>query len=109
MTAKKNDNRSAGHRSPRRKRIKFDCHSIDAQSIFLAGSFNEWDSTQLPMRRDQEGNWSTEVLLHPGRYEFKFIVDGEWLCRPQCDGGDHMCQDCVTNDHGTMNRILEVV
>ena len=108
MTAKKIDKRRIGHRSPRRKRVKFNCHSIDAQSVFLAGSFNEWNPTALPMKRDQEGNWSTEALLHCGRYEFKFIVDGEWVCRPQCTG-DHLCADCVTNDHGTMNRILEVV
>lgn len=108
MTQKKVDKRRAGLRKPRRKRVTLKCQSTDAQSIFVAGTFNGWDPAALPLKRDADGEWSVDVLLHKGRHEYKFFVDGEWLCRPHGESGEPMCDDCVPNAHGTMNRVLEV-
>ena len=108
MAQKKVDKRRIGQRQPRRKRVTLKCRSQEAQNIFVAGSFNNWDPAALPLKRNTDGDWSVDVLLHKGRYEFKFIVDGEWLCFPEFDGGDHIYEDCVLNEHGTMNHVLEV-
>ena len=43
----------------------------------LAGSFNIWDPATLPMIRTDSG-WVAEVKLTPGKYWYKFIVDGHW-------------------------------
>lgn len=83
------------------------CKAPDAQSVFLAGTFNNWDPGTTPMERSENGEWSAQLELAQGRYEFKFIVDGEWCCAPGCQA-DHTCPDCVPNDCGTMNRVLEV-
>jgi hypothetical protein len=48
------------------------------------------------------------VALPPGRYEFKFVVDGAWCCEPGCEGPHHGCPKCVPNSSGTMNRLIEV-
>ena len=84
----------------------FVCHGEEAQDIFLAGSFNDWDSSRTPMKRQGDGSWQAELELAPGRYEYKFIADGVWCCEP--GRADVECSDCVPNAFGTMNRVIEV-
>ena len=60
------------------------------------------------MFKDTEGNWEVAVPLRPGRYEFKFAVDGVLCCEPGCEGSNHGCAKCVPNSSGTMNRLIEV-
>lgn len=85
----------------------FSCSAPEAQSAFLAGSFNGWNPTAIPLQRDSEGRWSIALDLAPGHYEFKFIVDGEWCCEPGCHSTAE-CPKCVPNPFGTMNRIVDV-
>ncbi|MCD6502034.1 hypothetical protein J7L01_05485, partial [bacterium] len=47
-----------------------------AKEVFVAGSFNDWSESATPMESDGEGNWSATLDLAPGRYEYKFVVDG---------------------------------
>jgi 1,4-alpha-glucan branching enzyme len=84
----------------------FVCQGAGAQEAFLAGSFNDWDPTCTPMERQGDGSWRAELELAPGRYEYKFIVDGAWCCEPGRTDAD--CADCVPNPFGTMNRVIEV-
>lgn len=91
----------------KQKTPSISCKAPDARLVFLAGTFNNWDANATPMERSKDGEWSAQLELAPGRYEFKFIVDGEWCCAPGCQA-DHACPDCVPNDCGTMNRVLEV-
>ncbi len=84
----------------------FICPSEGAQGVFLAGDFNDWDPTRTPMERQDDGSWRAELELAPGRYEYKFIVDGGWCCQP--GRPDSECPDCVPNPFGTMNRVIEV-
>lgn len=84
----------------------FVCWSDAAQSVFLAGSFNDWDPTRTPMDPHGDGSWRAELELAPGRYEYKFIVDGAWCCEPS--RADAECADCVPNPFGTLNRVIEV-
>jgi 1,4-alpha-glucan branching enzyme len=95
------------HREKRSPAIRFACHAPEAKAVFLAGTFNGWDSLATPMEKDSEGNWSAELRLPPGTHEFKFVVDGEWCCEPNCDKSVD-CPHCVPNDFGTMNRLIEV-
>ncbi|KPU62585.1 pullulanase [Thermococcus sp. EP1] len=48
--------------------------SID--SVSLRGSFNDW--AEWPMQKEN-GAWSITVCLEPGRYEYKFFINGEWV------------------------------
>jgi hypothetical protein len=38
--------------------------------------------------------------LAPGRYEYRYVCDGEWLCDPNAP--------CVPNEHGSENSVVEV-
>ena len=72
-----------------------------AKKVSLAGSFNNWDATGLSAKKDIRGNWTVKVSLNPGKYEYKFIVDGTWLNDPKC-------AYTVTNNYGTQNSVVEV-
>lgn len=53
-----------------------------AQSVLLGGSFNDFDAAQYPLVRGDDGVWEIAIPLPPGRYAYKFKVDGEWLLDP---------------------------
>lgn len=52
-----------------------------ARKVFVAGSFNGWSTTQTPMKNVSSG-WTVDLKLKPGKYTYKFIVDGSWMTDP---------------------------
>ncbi len=84
------------------KKVQFEFFAPGALKVFLAGDFNNWDTTANPMKKDKKGLWKTTVSLEPGRYEYRFLVDGNWANDPSCAG-------CVPNEFGSTNcvRIVE--
>jgi 1,4-alpha-glucan branching enzyme len=67
------------------KKIPFKYHAPEAKAVFLAGSFNGWNVSANPLKKDKEGYWSTTVKLFSGIYEYLFVVDGEWKDDPNCE------------------------
>lgn len=98
----------AKHKQAPSRRTVFSCRALSAQAIFLAGTFNGWAADATPMVKDADGNWSVTLDLPPGRFEYKFIADGVWCCEPGCDDRAFQGADCVPNDCGTRNRVIEV-
>lgn len=49
----------------------------NASRVMLAGSFNNWNPDVLSMQKTDSG-WIAYVKLGPGKYWYKFIVDGNW-------------------------------
>ncbi|NJE03345.1 alpha-amylase family glycosyl hydrolase [Thermococcus sp. MV11] len=45
-------------------------------SVSLRGSFNGW--AEWPMELNN-GTWRIEICLAPGRYEYKYFIDGQWV------------------------------
>jgi len=72
-----------------------------AKKVSVAGTFNNWDTKTTTAKKDTRGNWSVKLDLAPGRYEYKFVVDGVWLNDPKCN-------NVVGNSFGTQNSILEI-
>lgn len=54
----------------------------DAQSVCIAGNFNNWDAKSLEMSK-KDGVWSLDIFLNEGTYAYKFVVDGHWITDPQ--------------------------
>ena len=54
-------------------------------SVALAGSFEcpEWQGAYPLSGPNDAGEWYLDLQLRPGRYEYKFIVDGEWTEDPE--------------------------
>jgi 1,4-alpha-glucan branching enzyme len=92
-------------KSPEQKRgpqkpVEFRLHAPQASSVVVAGSFNNWDTQKTRLQRDGDA-WKSNIPLAPGRYEYRFIVDGEWITDPNC-------KECVRNDYGSTNSVLVV-
>ena len=66
------------------KRVNFKVSAPEAQNVFLAGDFNGWDVNSHPLKKDSKGTWKISIDLKPGRYEYRFIVDGVWQNDPNC-------------------------
>jgi 1,4-alpha-glucan branching enzyme len=84
------------------RKVSFEFPAPEAQEVYLVGNFNNWDISSNPMKKDKKGVWKTAFSLEPGRYEYRFLVDGNWQNDPSC------C-DCVANEFGSENcvRIVE--
>jgi 5'-AMP-activated protein kinase regulatory beta subunit len=65
------------------------------------GDFNNWNPKKHPMQNDGNGIWSKTVVLSPGKYEYKFFVDGKWKKDPQ---NVKTCLNCF----GTQNSVLNL-
>jgi 1,4-alpha-glucan branching enzyme len=54
------------------------------------------------MRRDgADSVWKVSLPLKPGRYEYRFVVDGEWTSDPNA-------RESAINDFGSTNSVLVV-
>jgi 1,4-alpha-glucan branching enzyme len=84
-----------------KKRITFKLEAVEAQQATLVGDFNSWDEKKHVMKKDKKGRWTKIVTLAPGRYEYKFLIDGQWHNDPSND-------QMVPNTFGTHNNILQV-
>lgn len=52
-----------------------------AKKVFISGTFNNWSTSQTPMKFMGNG-WMIDLKLSPGKYAYKFIVDGRWKTDP---------------------------
>jgi 1,4-alpha-glucan branching enzyme len=52
-----------------------------SEKVNISGSFNDWSTTRTPMKRVDDG-WMTDLNLKPGKYLYKYIVDGKWTTDP---------------------------
>jgi hypothetical protein len=73
-----------------------------ATQVSLCGEFNGWSPAAGPMTQHDDGHWEAIVALRPGRYEYKFLVDGEWLPDP-------VVKETVPNGYGSVNSVIEVL
>ncbi|MFT3980673.1 MAG: hypothetical protein QM687_09415 [Ferruginibacter sp.] len=53
----------------------------NAKQVLLAGNFSNWQQGALAMNKTAEG-WELPVKLNPGKYWYKYIVDGNWMPDP---------------------------
>jgi hypothetical protein len=54
---------------------------LQARQVFLSGTFNNWGTMDTPMEKTDSG-WIVSVKMAPGKYLYKFIVDGRWIHDP---------------------------
>lgn len=78
---------------------EFILHAPTAQRVVVVGSFNNWDPAKTPLRRLKSGDWKARVPLPPGRHEYRFVVDGEWMNDPQAP-------ESIPNPYGGTNSVV---
>jgi len=72
-----------------------------AKAVFIAGQFNDWAADADPLTKGDDGIWRAKLKLAPGKYEYKFVVDGTWMEDPNNS-------DSVADPFGGNNSLLTV-
>jgi 1,4-alpha-glucan branching enzyme len=81
--------------------VVFAIDAQDAREVYLLGDFNHWDPKKHPLKRKGRNRWEASVTLPQGQYEYKFLVDGQWVEDPL---NDQVCRNCF----GTYNNVFNV-
>ncbi len=84
---------------PRPNRVSLEFVKPEAKRVCVAGSFNEWEPESTPLSPAGNGRWVGDLAVKPGRYEYLFVVDGQWLPDPNA-------KESVANPFGGRNSVL---
>ena len=80
-------------------KIRLEISKPGAQSVAVAGSFNSWQPEQASTSGN--GGWIKELAIGPGRYEYMFVIDGQWMADPNA-------KEFAPNPFGGQNSVLVV-
>ena len=69
-----------------------------AKVVALAGTFNNWESSTTLFAR-VEDEWLSRIDLASGTYQYKFVVDGQWITDPSNP-------DTKKDGSGNVNSVL---
>lgn len=59
------------------RKIVFLYHDDNAKTVNLVGDFNNWNPSENPFFKNDDGLWQTEIFNPPpGKYRYKFMIDG---------------------------------
>jgi hypothetical protein len=69
----------------------------DAKSVRLSGTFNNWDTDGYTLSHKGD-EWTISLYLKPGKYLYKFIVDGQWIL----DSGNKLWEPNESNGENSV-------
>jgi len=72
----------------------------NAKKVILSGTFNRWDESGFKMKQTEDG-WKVTLQLRPDIYQYRFIVDGNWIEDPQNPSK-------VENEYQGFNSVIDV-
>jgi hypothetical protein len=72
-----------------------------ARSVHAAGDFNGWNPARTPLEPVANGGWMVTIPLEPGRYEYMFVVDGQWMSDP-------FATESTDDGFGSRNAVLDI-
>jgi chromosome partitioning protein len=74
----------------------------DVRRLQIAADFNSWEPERTPMTRDDSlGVWQCTVQVPPGRYQYRLVVNGQWVQDPY-----NSYVEC--NPFGELNNVVEI-
>ena len=82
-------------------RVSFELVKPGAKQVCVAGSFNGWKPERSPLAPKGDGRFVGDLTVDPGRHEYLFVVDGQWLPDPKA-------KEAVQNPFGGTNSVLTV-
>lgn len=86
---------------PKINRVSVEFIKPDAKQVCVAGSFNEWKPEAAPLSLKGNGRWVGDLTVQPGRHEYLFVVDGQWIPDPNA-------HETVQNPFGGKNSVMIV-
>jgi cyclomaltodextrinase / maltogenic alpha-amylase / neopullulanase len=82
------------------KKIEFSILDNSSNQVFVIGNFNDWSRTSHPLIL-RDGKWRLAEYFRYGRYEYKFVVDGNEVL-------DVSNPDSIANGLGGFNSLLNL-
>ena len=67
-----------------KKKVEFTLDVSEATTVLLAADFTGWQQKPLVLSRQRTGIWKLAVTLPTGAYQYRFLVDGQWMDDPAC-------------------------
>ena len=61
--------------------VLFTLEAPEAQRVQIAGDFNSWEPVGNEMEFSN-GVWRAIISLAPGKYKYRYVVDGDWKADP---------------------------
>jgi len=71
----------------------------NAKLVTLAGSFNKWDDLNVLFFKEEK-EWICKIDLVPGEYQYKIVIDGNWILDP--------ANSITGESNGYTNSVLKV-
>ena len=96
MNGSRKSKTSRTRNTPETRPVRFEYTAPKAGAVAIAGSFNDW--RPHAMEQEVSGIWFAELQLGPGRYEYRFIIDGRWVEDPQA-------LEQAINPYGSANSV----
>lgn len=68
-------------------KVTFSVPAKEANKVVVAGDFNKWNTETNELKKLKNGTFKGTIdLAKDHSYEFKYVVDGEWINDEQADG-----------------------
>lgn len=81
--------------------VKFSFRAPTARSVFVVGNFNNWSLSDDNLLEKKDGHWTKTLKLKPGTYQYRFVVDGQWI-------EDPINPELAANPFGEFNSVVDV-
>ncbi len=62
--------------------VEFIFPDPNVKEVYIAGDFNGWRIGEDSKLEKRNGVWVKSMALPPGRYRYRFVVDGKWMDDP---------------------------
>lgn len=85
----------------RAKKVRFSVRLPQADDVALTGDFVNWNPDGIPLHHNGDDEWTVQLELSPGEYQYRLRADGQWIDDPKATRR-------VSNPFGTENCVLTV-
>ena len=83
-------------------KVTFTVPAEEANEVKVVGSFNGWDAKKNPLKKLKNGNFKGTIDLEKDNsYEFRYVVDGNYVNDEQADG--YAWNEFAWDENGVLN------
>nr|WP_321235732.1 isoamylase early set domain-containing protein [uncultured Psychroserpens sp.] len=84
-------------------KVTFSVPAEEAKKVTVVGTFNEWNQKKaVALKKLKNGTFKGTVDLEKDNsYEFRYVVDGQWVNDDQADA--YAWSDFAAADNGVLN------
>ena len=85
-----------------KQKVTFSILAPEARRVMVVGDFSDWENRPVELKKLKNGQWKAILSLEEGKYQYRYLVDGQWRDDPNCPmrvpngfGGENCV--CVVN------------